>query len=194
MKAARVLLLWVTFCVVAGGWGFAQFPEGEDPHSRIEEDPANNQVRLIWQSYAGWTYFIQHSEDLQDWTYLNVIEPGNGSEKEWAYRLPLGDKFFLRLHATTATGDPLTGDFDGDGVSNQDEVAQGLNPLRADSDWDGMSDGYELANGLNPHLDDGLLDLDGDGIVNRQDARPNDVSIGQLAISISTPTNGGTIP
>jgi hypothetical protein len=121
----------------------AQFPEGEEPQSRIEQDLANNQVRLIWQSYSGWTYFIQHSEDLQDWTYLNVIEPGNGSEKEWAYQLPLGDKFFLRLHATTATGDPFTGDFDGDGLSNQDEVAQALNPLNEDTDWDGILDGVD---------------------------------------------------
>ncbi|MEX1118859.1 MAG: hypothetical protein WEB60_08710 [Terrimicrobiaceae bacterium] len=194
MKAHCVLIIWVTLLVAVGGWGYAQFPEGEEPRSRLEEDNANNQVRLIWQSYTGWTYFIQQSEDLQDWTYLNVIEPGNGTEKEWAYQLPLGEKFFLRLHGTTASGDPFTGDFDGDGVSNQDEVALGLNPLKVDTDWDGMSDGYEMANGLNPLLKDGDLDLDGDGIANREDARPNENTSGRLAISIFEPANGGTFP
>jgi|GEM_PF-6138485 hypothetical protein len=65
-------------------------------------------------------------------------------------------------------------DFDGDGISNMDEVEAGLNPASVDSDGDGFSDGAERAYGSNP-LDsnsvaerfvgmDGSRDSDGDGI------------------------------
>lgn len=166
MKARFRFLILVTIGSALSGPAYSQFPPEQEPNTTLVEDEANNQARLIWQSYAGWTYFIQHSLDLQDWTYLNIIEPGDGTIKEWSYQMPFGDNFFLRLHATTQTGDPFTGDFDSDGLSNADEVAQGLNPLKADADGDGMSDGYEMANGLNPLIDDGFSDLDGDGRAN----------------------------
>ncbi len=47
---------------------------------------------------------------------------------------------------------------------------------------------------LNPLLTDGALDLDGDGIVNREDARPNNPTIGRLSIVITTPTDNGILP
>lgn len=172
----------------------SQAQEVSLPKVNIEHDEANNLFRMTWQSEVGFTYFIQHSLDLTDWTYLNIIEPGNGQEKEWAYPPPHPDKFFFRLHFTDRPGDPFTGDFDGDGLSNADEVAMGLNPMNVDTDGDGLSDGYELANALNPLVNDGGMDLDGDGVVNREDARPSDINIGRLTINISAPTDGGTIP
>ena len=42
------------------------------------------------------------------------------------------------------------------------------NPV-ADADGDGLPDGYELANGLNPFVNDAALDLDNDGLTNRQE-------------------------
>lgn len=47
-------------------------------------------------------------------------------------------------------------DSDGDGISNAQEIAMGLNPLSADSDRDGVSDGQELTDGTNP-LDRGSV-------------------------------------
>jgi YD repeat-containing protein len=41
-------------------------------------------------------------------------------------------------------------DTDGDGVTNSDELARGLNPLSADTDGDGFSDSEELEFGANP--------------------------------------------
>lgn len=45
-------------------------------------------------------------------------------------------------------------DFDGDGLSNQQEIILGTNPYSADSDWDGLSDSQELAMGTNPLVPD----------------------------------------
>jgi len=124
------------------------------PKVNIEQDEVNNHIRMSWHSEVGFTYFILHSLDLKDWTYLNVIEPGNGQEKEWAYPMPNPSKFFLRLHLTDRPGDAFTGDFDGDGLSNQAEVALGLNPLKADTDGDGLSDLMEIVSGGDPLVDE----------------------------------------
>lgn len=60
-----------------------------------------------------------------------------------------------------------SGDFDGDGISNEDEYLLGLNPNLPDTDGDGMPDGYEILHGLDPLDDrDALADKDGDRIPN----------------------------
>lgn len=172
----------------------AQTPDDLNEGSKLEYDSVNSLWRFKWWGRSGNTYFIQHSDDLQTWSWVPIVEPGDDSIKEWGFTTT-ADKFFWRLRYWTGpTTDPEGDDFDGDGVSNLDEVQQGLNPFSVDSDNDGMPDGYEIANGLNPLADDTLSDLDGDLIPNREDALPNDINIGRLTINISAPTDGGTIP
>jgi hypothetical protein len=96
-------------------------------------------------------------------------------------------------------------DSDNDGMDNTWETANGLNPNYAgdanlDSDGDGLNNLAEyrryVANssggGKNPaswDLDpDG--DLDGDGVANKLDARPNDPTIGAFSIKIIEPESG----
>ena len=69
----------------------------------------------------------------------------------------------------------------------------GINPT-ADPEPDGLSNLYEFYNGLNPRVADGTTDLDGDGVSNREDARPNNASIGRLSIVITTPVHNTQIP
>ena len=56
----------------------------------------------------------------------------------------------------------MYGDFDGDGLSNNQEWAIGTNPMVKDSDGDGLSDGDEIQLKINPKDpdsdDDGLVD------------------------------------
>ncbi len=191
---SRKLLLPVLVGVISAGFLFAQTADDPNEGTKLEYDSTNEVWRFKWWGRAGSTYFLQHSEDLQTWAWIPIVEPGDDSIKEWGLT-STSEKFFLRLRYTTEpTSDPEGGDFDGDGVSNLAEVQQGLDPFDEDTDGDGMHDGYELANGLNPLLNDGNLDLDGDSVPNREDSRPNDVNSGRLTVTISTPANGGTIP
>ncbi len=55
---------------------------------------------------------------------------------------------------------PIPTDSDGDGLSDEEEVALGTDPLDPDTDGDGLDDGAEVAAGTDP-LDP---DTDGDGV------------------------------
>ncbi|MFO0590843.1 MAG: MopE-related protein [Polyangiaceae bacterium] len=57
-------------------------------------------------------------------------------------------------------GDDLSGDADGDGLTDGQEIAIGTNPNDADSDDDGVPDGLEVQPGV---------DTDGDGLINALD-------------------------
>jgi len=63
-------------------------------------------------------------------------------------------------------------DTDGDGLSDADEAAMGLDPNDADTDGDGIADGVEIELGLDPSNPD----TDGDGIADGLEAQPNDVT------------------
>ena len=52
-----------------------------------------------------------------------------------------------------------TGDYDDDGLTNENEVAIGTSPFTSDTDNDGIDDGLELNLGIDPCNDD----TDGDG-------------------------------
>ncbi|MEK6776778.1 MAG: MopE-related protein [bacterium] len=63
---------------------------------------------------------------------------------------------------------PDSGDSDGDGLSDGDEVnVHGTDPLdNTDTDGDGMVDDWEAVYGLDPDSDDSTGDLDSDGLTN----------------------------
>jgi hypothetical protein len=61
------------------------------------------------------------------------------------------------------------GDFDGDGLSNNDEYNNNTNPKDEDTDGDGMPDSWEIENGLNATLNDSGLDADEDGHTNLEE-------------------------
>jgi len=125
----------------------SEFNEG----SKVEWDDTNEIWRFKWWGKAGRTYFIQHSDDLlEPWQWVPMIESGDDSIKEWGFTTT-GDRFFVRLKYTDATTvDPENDDFDGDGLSNMQELQLGTDPLKADTNGDGISDLLELASGLDP--------------------------------------------
>jgi hypothetical protein len=104
-----------------------------------------------------------------------------------------GDGLSDQLENSLGT-DPFDRDSDADGLTDGWEYRHNLNPLSTDTDGDGMPDGWEVANGLDALVDDTLLDFDGDGVANREDARPNDSGVGRLSVSIVTPADGGSVP
>ena len=141
-----------------------------DPNegSRLTYDSNFGSYDLAWWGKAGRTYFIQHSGDLLTWEYFPLIESGASDSIEWYFNSTDG-KFFVRLrYSDIATSDPYGADFDGDKVSNYQELFNGTDPLHtADGDGDGMPDDWEIAYGLNPaNASDASLDADSDGLTN----------------------------
>lgn len=126
-----------------------------------------------WNGETERTDFFQWSLDLHDWHFAPLIEYGAGV-KSYGFTSST-DKFFVRLeHAYIPSADPEGDDYDYDGLSNSDEVTlYDTDPLLWDTDGDGLSDDWEIANNLDPR-DDGSInpdngaagDPDGDGVIN----------------------------
>lgn len=184
-------------CLVVAGWAQSAT---EPQMLHLAHDPATGAVELRFWGHGGRIYFLEHSEDLYLWNALP--DHAVGADAVVVYQaMPLtstgapADKFFFRLGSILSSWPEFqAGDFDGDGLSNAVELQAGLNPFSRDTDRDGLPDGYELAFALDPFANDASADADGDGVPNREDARPNAAGIGRLAVSIATPLAGSTIP
>ena len=144
--------------------------------SQLTHDSANDTWTFSWWGRSGRTYFVRQSEDLMDWKYIPVIEPGQDGVMEWNFATN-ADKLFMRLKYTDAvTLDPLRDDFDDDKISNWNELLIGADPLSDDTNSFPVNE-----------------DSDGDGILNQDDAAPGNPSFGLLNINILTPTSGATL-
>lgn len=118
--------------------------------------PSDGVLELSWWGRTGWTYFIQHSEDLRNWYYLPVMVAGEDELAVWGLSMDAPRHFFkLRGSDAPTNGDPEGADFDADGLTNLDELLLGLDPLRASS--------------LGDDVPDGDRDGDVDGLTNSQE-------------------------
>jgi hypothetical protein len=117
-----------------------------DPNegSRLTYDSLVGSYDFSWWGQPGRTYFIQHSDDLSAWEYLPLIESGTNGLLSWGFT-STASKFFIRLrYSDIPTSDPFNDDFDGDKISNSDEVVLGTDPLSAvDPDANGLPDDWE---------------------------------------------------
>ena len=124
--------------------------------------PPTGEKFIRWHGVPGWTYFVQVSDPadhLKTWTFAPIIEGGNNEPISYEIDEPpegLPDKGFFRLKYTDQVPGPNedldTADFDGDGLTNWDEInIHHTDPLKPDTDGDGMPDGWEVSHGLNPN-------------------------------------------
>ncbi len=141
----RVLLGSLMLTLASLGILPAQTAADDNDGAQLTFDLTNSIHRFSWWGATGRTYFLQHSDNLTEWSWVPVIEPGDDSVKEWGFT-STGDRFFLRLqHTDIVTTDPDGDDFDGDGVTNLAEVMQDTSPFsNLDADGDGLSDDREL--------------------------------------------------
>ncbi|MEQ1933519.1 MAG: thrombospondin type 3 repeat-containing protein [Fimbriimonadaceae bacterium] len=153
----RHLLLGLIGCAFIGGaMSNAQTATDVNEGSRLTQDATTGVYELAWWGKAARTYFIQHSDDLVTWTYVPIIEWGaSAGVTAWNFSNVSGAprSFFRLRHSDAATGgNPDTADFDGDGLTNLQEIeATGTHtdPLVMDTDGDGFHDGVEVQAGTN---------------------------------------------
>ncbi len=145
-------------CVLLINCAKAQEP---NPQPTLEQN-SPTQFVFDWTGEAGWTYFIQTSTNMLDWTYLPDLEYGVSHP---TYPLSpmtqsgsLSPKFFVQVkmshYPVGSKEEAEQADFDGDGLSNISEITHSpqTSPLNWDTDGDGFNDGWEIAYGFDPKV------------------------------------------
>jgi RHS repeat-associated protein len=115
--------------------------------SSVSWDPDNEEVTFSWFGTQDRTYFLLYTNELSmedNWEYLpGIIEIGEDLPIEYTFEGAETSYFKLRW-----TDDPYVDDLDGDGVSNEQEIENGLDPFsNVDTDGDGISDDKESMEG-----------------------------------------------
>jgi hypothetical protein len=151
---------------------------------------------LSWWGKAGRTYFIQQSFDLMTWQYVPVVVSGAADVCGMNFTCSDFRQFWrLRYTDQAYTGEVQDADFDGDGLTNLEELTtyhsdpfewdtdqDGLgdeeevntyftDPASADTDGDALDDYWEVQNSLDPNSATGVNgaqgDPDGDNLDNQ---------------------------
>lgn len=165
------VLLLLSGGVALSGQSSGELNEG----SRLVTGADLGSFQYSWWGRPGVTYFLQSSENLIDWEFFRLIEPGDGEIAAWGF-VTTADGLFLRLnYVEEVNADPWNTDHDNDLITSYDELLLGTNPL-------------ELTGPLELSADD-----DEDLVPNAEDALPSDPTVGQLSIAIDFPTQGGTV-
>lgn len=185
-----LLLLGATQLPIA-----AQFLDADKEIALRLQTLATGEKILSWTGQENNTFFIQAAHDLNEWTWAPNIETGIAGPMSYEVDGPT-DKGFFRLVRTNQTAaDPDTADFDGDQLTNLEEITPRprpggvngyallnpdiqTNPLDSDTDHDGLNDKWEEDHGLDP-TDDGSRngsngtdgDSDYDGLTNEAELR-----------------------
>ena len=143
--------------------------------SPLHADEQNSEVIAVgsdnflrWYGHDERIYFIQISDPndhLRKWTWAPIIETGNDEDISYEVDGTAQNGFFRLWFTDEPTTDPDGDDFDGDYLSNIDEVTlYQTNPLNDDSDGDGIWDDYEVFGYYGYTTNPNSSDTDGDGL------------------------------
>lgn len=148
-----------TILVALMGFAFsvhAQNLEQPDKPAIIVSDTGLGHLgSLEWTALEGRIYFIQESQNLIDWTFAPTIELGYGLNIVWNFNSTSEKNFFRLRYTDQFAFDAMNEDFDGDSVTNMEELLQETNPfLAVDGDGNGLADDWESFYGLTSAVSD----------------------------------------
>lgn len=142
-------LFAATLCV-SGLWSSppTQAPQGDlERNSGLIVYPGSNpgDIMLSWWGYDEHFYFIETSEDLQEWTLMPTVELGEDQAITLGFNFT-ADKLFWRLrYSDDPESELLSADLNGIGVSAWDQLQLGYNPFDwVDTDENDLHDAWEM--------------------------------------------------
>ena len=152
----RTIQAWGLMMLVMVSAAFGQTASDLGEGLRAELTNTSGVTAIKWWGKAGRTYFVQSSETLlpDSWQFMPVVEAGADAVCTWNLQTS-AERMFVRLVYTDQLYSGAAGDadFDGDGLTNAQEVSitgPHTDPFLADTDWDGFGDGAEVTAGSNP--------------------------------------------
>ena len=127
--------------------------EADELEGLLLPNPTTGGHSLSWWGELDTTYFIQHGDDLVGWDYIPDLASGADAQITYQF-LTNGPRGFYKLRSSDyPTSDPWGADFDGDELSNYDELFGGLDPLSAtDGNANGVPDDWELFHGFDLNI------------------------------------------
>ncbi len=120
MNSRFLLLLWMTISLI----GSLTAQTATDPNEglRITKDSTGDGLTLFWYGRTGRTYFVQQSPDLLQWKYLPIMDSGTGAPLSYGFSTTASSGFFRLSYTDDPLASDPNGDYDGDGMSNMDEL------------------------------------------------------------------------
>jgi hypothetical protein len=114
----------------------------------VHVDHSTEAFLLSWWGIDQHFYFIEHSVDLVNWSFVPIFEAGDDDVLTWGFNSD-ADKMFFRARYTDDPESPLMqSDLDGDGLTVYQEYLIGSDPFNPDTAGDGIFDGIAYKLGL----------------------------------------------
>ncbi len=127
------------------------------------------QIMVSWWGYDEKFYFIETSDDLEEWSMLPTVELGEEEAITLGFDLTEAHFFWKLQYSDDPESDLLSTDYNGIGLSAWDQLQLGYNPFESvDTDENDLHDAWEMhyfgATGVDP-----AGDPDGDSLKNSEE-------------------------
>ena len=148
----------------------AQGPDTPNEGSLLTYNNTAHTGNFAWWGQYGKSYFVQHSEDLVNWSYYPMVVLGQYDVAEVNFQTN-APRYFLRLELSD---DPWNTDSDGDGIPDGYEILWGLNPHNPNDAFNLTTGGQTYLQAYQQGQVPTVPDTDGDGVADNLDGVPLD--------------------